>query len=94
MWIYLTNIVSKSVNHCYAFISDNTVLLLLCEARLSRRIYECEGADYHATTKCKQEGGLASKGLSLTELTKWEDAGVAHEDIPMVIRQETNVTRS
>jgi len=95
--IYLADIVSKSANYCCASASDNTGLLLLCEAQLGDPMYECQGADYRAATKCKQAGRLATKGLGLTVPLKWEDAGVVHEDLrgvqmPMVTGQEANVT--
>ena len=95
--IYLADIVSKSANYCCASASDNTGLLLLCEAQLGDPMYECQGADYHAATKCKQAGRLATKGLGKTAPLKWEDAGVVHEDLagvqmPMVTGQEANVT--
>lgn len=95
--IYLADIVSKSANYCCASASDNTGLLLLCEAQLGDPMYECQGADYHAATKCKQAGRLATKGLGKTAPLKWEDAGVVHEDLagvqmPMVTGKEGNVT--
>ncbi|RPA93621.1 PARP-domain-containing protein [Choiromyces venosus 120613-1] len=95
--IYLADIVSKSANYCCAYASDNTGLLLLCEAQLGDPMYECEGADYHAATKCKQAGRLATKGLGCTAPLKWEDAGVVHEDLkgvrmPTVSGKEANVT--
>ncbi|KAG0633555.1 poly [ADP-ribose] polymerase 2-B [Tuber brumale] len=95
--IYLADIVSKSANYCCASASDNTGLLLLCEAQLGDPMYECENADYCAATKCRQSGRLATKGLGRTAPLKWEDAGVVHGDLggvqmPLVTGQEANVT--
>ncbi|PWW78625.1 PARP-domain-containing protein [Tuber magnatum] len=95
--IYLADIVSKSANYCCASASDNTGLLLLCEAQLGDPMYECENADYCAATKCRQAGRLATKGLGRTVPLEWEDAGVVHGDLkgvqmPMVSGQEANVT--
>ena len=55
--------------------------MLLCEAQLGDPMYECRGPDYHAATKCKQAGHLATKGLGRTAPLKWEDASVVSEEL-------------
>ena len=84
---------SKSANYCYAHLSDQTGLLLLCEVAAAP-FYEKTGADYYADQGCKSAGaryvpGLhatitilihprrATKGLGRTQPKAWQDAGEA-----------------
>lgn len=96
--IYLADIVSKSANYCCANSSDNTGLLLLCEAQLGDPMLELSSADYHASTKCAQQGRLATKGIGCTAPSEWEDGGVIHErlkgvQVPKVTGKESNITK-
>lgn len=79
--IYLADIATKSANYCYANISNNTGLLMLCEAQLGDPMLELKNASYTAAKECAQAGRLATKGLGRTAPLKWEDAGVVNENL-------------
>lgn len=61
--------------------SNNTGLLLLCEAQLGDPMFELNQSDYMAAENCKKQGALATKGLGRSVPLKWEDASVVHEDL-------------
>lgn len=69
---------SKSANYCYAHLSDNTGLLLLCEVA-AKPFYERVHAEYNADQGCKAAGARATKGLGRTHPGAWQDAGDALE---------------
>ena len=48
---------SKSANYCYAHLSDNTGLLLLCEVAAAP-FYERTNAEYNADQGCKAAGAM------------------------------------
>ncbi|KAF8467354.1 poly polymerase catalytic domain-containing protein [Kalaharituber pfeilii] len=79
--IYLADMVTKSANYCCAFSSDQTGLLLLCEAQLGNPMFELVHADYHAAENSKKAGALATKGKGRTAPTQWMDAGIVHDDL-------------
>jgi hypothetical protein len=59
---------------------------------------ELSSADYHASTKCAQQGRLATKGIGCTAPSEWEDGGVIHErlkgvQVPKVTGKESNITK-
>lgn len=96
--IYLADVVSKSANYCCHYASDNTGLLLLCEAQLGDPMLELINADYRAAERCKAGGHLATKGSGRTAPHQWEDAGVVHPDLkgvqmPKVTGKEDNITK-
>jgi poly [ADP-ribose] polymerase len=98
--IYLADIVSKSANYCCANASDNTGLLLLCEAQLGDPMLELTNADYQAATKCKNAGHLATKGIGMNQPIAWEDAGkvLGNEELekvemPKVSGKEANIVK-
>ncbi|KAJ7293875.1 poly polymerase catalytic domain-containing protein [Mycena rebaudengoi] len=74
--IYLADMISKSAGYCYPHLSDNTGLLLLCEA-VAKPFYERTTAEYDADKGCKAEKKKATKGLGRTQPGKWKDAGLA-----------------
>jgi poly [ADP-ribose] polymerase len=98
--IYLADIVSKSANYCCANASDNTGLLLLCEAQLGDPMLELTNADYRAATRCKNGGHLATKGIGRTQPKEWEDAGKAlgnveltNVEMPKVSGKEATIAK-
>ncbi|KAF8525240.1 PARP-domain-containing protein [Hysterangium stoloniferum] len=76
--IYLADMMSKSANYCYASLSNDIGLLLLCEAAV-RPFHELENADYNADQGCKSAKAMATKGIGRTQPVKWKDAGDALE---------------
>ncbi|KAH8145222.1 uncharacterized protein LAJ45_10783 [Morchella importuna] len=95
--IYLADIVSKSANYCCAGSSNNTGLLLLCEAQLGDPMFELNGSDYNAAQNCAKANALATKGLGRSVPLKWEDASVVNESLkgvkmPAVTAPEANIT--
>ena len=67
---------SKSANYCYAHLSDNTGVLLLCEVAVAP-FYERTGAEYNADAGCRAASARATKGLGRTQPAEWQDAGEA-----------------
>lgn len=95
--IYLADIVSKSANYCSASSSNNTGLLLLCEAQLGDPMYELQHSDYNAARHSKDKGAFATKGCGRTAPLAWEDAGVVNPQLkgvqmPKVSGMENNIT--
>ncbi|KAK7688276.1 hypothetical protein QCA50_008646 [Cerrena zonata] len=72
--VYFADMMSKSANYCYAHLSDNTGLLLLCEVAAAP-FYEQKNANYDADRECKDAGALCTKGLGRTQPAEWQDAG-------------------
>jgi len=79
--IYLADMVTKSANYCCAGQSNNTGLLMLCEAQLGDPMYELVNSDYHAAENSKKAGALATKGKGRTAPLKWMDAGAVSEGL-------------
>jgi poly [ADP-ribose] polymerase 2/3/4 len=79
--VYLADCSSKSANYCYASMSGNTGLLLLCEAELSRPMYEIPTGDSDAERKAKQSNCISTKGVGRTVPQKWKDAGCVSKDL-------------
>lgn len=95
--IYLADIVSKSANYCCARASNNTGLLLLCEAQLGNPMFELSSSDYYAAENCAKANAIATKGLGRSVPLKWEDASVVNTDLggvkmPAVTASEANIT--
>ncbi|KAF5309111.1 hypothetical protein D9619_012829 [Psilocybe cf. subviscida] len=74
--VYFADMMSKSANYCYAHLSNNTGLLLLCEVA-AKPFYELKGSAYDADQQCKKAQKLATKGIGRTAPTEWKDAGRA-----------------
>ena len=83
--IYLADISSKSANYCAYYTSDNTGLLLLCEAELGKPMLELTGADPNAGETAKKQGSWSTWGKGMTVPHGWEDAGVIHENLKGVM---------
>ncbi|KAJ3533877.1 hypothetical protein NM688_g7220 [Phlebia brevispora] len=74
--VYFADMMSKSANYCYAHLSHNTGLLLLCEVA-AKPFFEQIGANYDADRACKAAGARATKGLGTCQPGAWKDAGAA-----------------
>lgn len=88
--IYLADMVTKSANYCSAWESQNTGLLMLCEAQLGDPMYELNNSDYHAAENSRKAGALATKGKGRTAPSKWMDAGSVHENLKGVKMPDVN----
>ena len=89
--IYLADMVTKSANYCCAGQSNNTGLLMLCEAQLGDPMYELANSDYHAAQNAKKAGALATKGKGRTAPLKWMDAQCVSEELKGVKMPDVNV---
>ncbi|KAH9947397.1 poly polymerase catalytic domain-containing protein [Amylocystis lapponica] len=74
--VYFADMMSKSANYCYAHLSGNTGLLLLCEV-VAKPCHELYGAKFDADLSCKAANKLSTKGLGRTQPAEWQDAGEA-----------------
>jgi len=72
--IYLADMSSKSAGYCSASSSDNTALLLLCEAELGNPMYELTNASYNAGDEAKAKGLCSTWGKGRVGPSKWKDA--------------------
>ncbi|KZV95622.1 PARP-domain-containing protein [Exidia glandulosa HHB12029] len=72
--VYFADMMSKSANYCYASLSNNTGLMLLCETAVEP-VLELNNADYNADQASKNANKIATKGIGRTQPTKWQDAG-------------------
>ncbi|KAM0283769.1 hypothetical protein ACHAQH_002359 [Verticillium albo-atrum] len=79
--IYLADMSSKSANYCCHHQSDNTALLLLCEAELGNPMQELTNASYHAGADAKKQGLLSTWGQGTTGPLRWKDAGEVHSSL-------------
>jgi len=89
--IYLADMVTKSANYCCAGQSNNTGLLMLCEAQLGDPMYELVNSDYHAAENSKKAGALATKGKGRTAPLEWMDAGCVSEELKGVRMPDVKV---
>ena len=83
--VYLADISSKSANYCNSYMSDNTGLLLLCEAELGKPMLELTDADYQAGDKALEAGRWSTWGQGQTVPSGWKDAGSVHESLKGVL---------
>ena len=79
--IYLADMSTKSANYCCAYASNNTALLLLCEAELGDPVLELLYSDSSAATVAKKKGMISTLGQGRTGPTKWKDAGDVHPSL-------------
>ncbi|KAH7930598.1 PARP-domain-containing protein [Leucogyrophana mollusca] len=77
--VYFADMMSKSANYCYAHLSDNIGVLLLCEVA-AKPYFEQTDANYDADRQCKANKKLATKGIGQTQPTNWQDAGMVLEN--------------
>lgn len=73
--VYLADMSSKSAGYCNAHSSNQTALLLLCEAELGDPIQELVQADCNAGEHAKQKGMLSTWGKGRYGPLSWKDAG-------------------
>ncbi|KAH8731672.1 poly polymerase catalytic domain-containing protein [Phaeosphaeriaceae sp. PMI808] len=72
--IYLADMSSKSANYCCSYTSNNTALLLLCEAELGDPMHELTNSSYSAGEDAKAKGMCSTWGKGMTGPSKWKDA--------------------
>ena len=83
--VYLADISSKSAGYTAHFTSNNTGLLLLCEAELGRPMLELTDSDYDAGEKAKKQGSFSTWGKGRITPQGWKDAGVIHDNLKGVM---------
>ncbi|KAF8954823.1 poly polymerase catalytic domain-containing protein [Flammula alnicola] len=74
--VYFADMMTKSANYCYSYLSNDTGLLLLCEVA-ARPFYELTAGSYDADRECKENNKMSTKGIGRTQPVKWKDAGEA-----------------
>ncbi|KAJ4389019.1 hypothetical protein N0V93_006481 [Gnomoniopsis smithogilvyi] len=79
--VYLADMSSKSANYCCHYISDDTALLLLCEAELGNPMHERTDFQYDAAEKAKEQGKWSTFGMGETGPSLWKDAGCLHASL-------------
>ncbi|KNZ78174.1 Poly [ADP-ribose] polymerase 2-A [Termitomyces sp. J132] len=81
--VYFADMMSKSAGYCYAHLSNNTGLLLLCEVAV-KPFHELTHSSYYADQECKSNNKMATKGIGRTQPVDWKDAGVALENEELI----------
>lgn len=71
---------SKSANYCAAHISNNTALLLLCEAELGI-MQELNDSSYNAGDTAAAQGMHSTWGKGKVGPSVWKDASCIHADL-------------
>ncbi|KAK4185888.1 putative poly polymerase 2 [Podospora australis] len=89
--IYLADMASKSANYCCSYQSNNTALLLLCEAELGDPMQELVHSSYNAATTAKQQGMISTWGKGRTGPLKWKDASCVEPSLKGVMMPDTTV---
>ena len=79
--IYLADMSSKSANYCVPYLSNNTALLLLCEAELGSPMRELTGADSNAAEEAKKNGQYSTWGKGRNGPTQWVDGEAIHPSL-------------
>ena len=79
--VYFADMSSKSANYCWASVSANMGLLLLCEVEVGKPIFEQPSANYNASDQSKNKGCISTLGLGGTVPAAWKDAGCVHPDL-------------
>lgn len=79
--IYLADMSSKSANYCCSYLSDNTALLLLCEAELGAPMQELTSSKYDAASSAKASGKVSTWGQGRTGPSKWKDGECVHPSL-------------
>ncbi|KAG8163407.1 hypothetical protein KVR01_006704 [Diaporthe batatas] len=87
--IYLADMSSKSINYCCPYISDNTALLLLCEAELGKPMQELTNFQYDAAALAKEKGLLSTFGKGATGPKVWKDAECVHPSLKGITMPDT-----
>jgi poly [ADP-ribose] polymerase len=89
--VYLADISSKSANYCFASMSANIGLLLLCEAELGKPMLELKHANADAGTQALGNGHFTTLGRGETKPVGWKDAGVVHESLKGVMMPDAEM---
>jgi poly [ADP-ribose] polymerase len=76
--IYLADMSSKSANYCCSSLSNNTALLLLCEAELGDPMQELTRAAFSAAEDAKKAGNFSTWGKGRVGPNGWKDASCVH----------------
>lgn len=79
--IYLADMSSKSANYCCSYLSNNTALLLLCEAELGDPMQTLTAAKYDAGDTAQANGQIATWGQGATGPLQWKDAECVHASL-------------
>ncbi|KAF9456807.1 PARP-domain-containing protein [Collybia nuda] len=74
--VYFADMMSKSANYCYSYLSNDTGVLLLCEVA-AKPFNELTNAEYDADKLCKSLNKMSTKGVGRTQPVLWKDAGEA-----------------
>ncbi|KAG1769586.1 poly polymerase catalytic domain-containing protein [Suillus occidentalis] len=92
--VYFADMMSKSAGYCYAHLSNQIGVLLLCEVAV-KPFLERTGGYYNADIECKKNNKLATKGLGVTQHTNWQDAGAAlgHKELEGVYMPKGEASR-
>ncbi|KAK3937448.1 poly polymerase 2 [Diplogelasinospora grovesii] len=89
--IYLADMSSKSANYCCSYMSDDTALLLLCEAELGDPMQKLVHASYNAGEDAKAKGMLSTMGQGSVGPKKWKDASCVHPSLAGVQMPDTSL---
>ncbi|KAL2754805.1 hypothetical protein ACRALDRAFT_1077052 [Sodiomyces alcalophilus JCM 7366] len=89
--IYLADMSSKSVNYCVPSLSDNTALLLLCEAEVGDPMQQLIHANGSAGDEAKRKGLLATWGQGRMGPREWRDASCVHPSLEGVKMPDVSV---
>lgn len=74
--VYFADMMSKSAGYCFAYLSNQIGVLLLCEVAV-KPFLEMTHGNYNADDDCKKSKKLATKGVGTIQPTNWQDAGMA-----------------
>ncbi|KAK3370682.1 poly-ribose polymerase-like protein [Podospora didyma] len=89
--IYLADMSSKSAGYCCHHMSNNTALLLLCEAELGDPMQELVYASYNAGDDAKKKGMHSTWGQGRTGPIQWKDAKCVHPSLEGIKMPDTTV---
>ena len=87
--VYLADVSSKSANYCNPGMSGNVGILLLCEAELSRPMYEIPTGNSNAQQEAETHNCISTMGVGRTVPQAWKDAGCVHESLKGVTMVST-----
>lgn len=92
--VYFADMMSKSAGYCYAHLSNQIGVLLLCEVAV-KPFLERTGGSYNADIECKKSNKLATKGVGVTQHPNWQDAGLAlgHKELEGVYMPKGEASR-
>lgn len=79
--VYFADMSSKSANYCFASVSANMGLLLLCDVELGNPMLELKSANFNAGDDAKKQGCFSTLGVGGTAPPVWKDAGSVHPSL-------------